>query len=93
MESASHAGKYISRNLQSQFRKWTLKRLRSLVWFLDEWIHRQEIAMRQDAAREQLTEELHPVASAARERAAVCRPRAKRIPRLKYQHGEFVRMR
>lgn len=67
--------------------------LRKIVWVADEWIHRQELAMRQEAGRQEYIAEVDPVASAARERvhkrsARAARPR---LPRLQYKAGEWVR--
>jgi hypothetical protein len=74
-------------------RLWALKKLRMIVWAADEWLHKQELQMRQDAARKEHLAEVDPAASAARERVSkksAHKPRARR-PRLVYQGGQFVR--
>jgi hypothetical protein len=74
-------------------RRWALKKLRAIVWAADEWLHKQELQMRQDAARKEHLTEVDPAASAARERVSkkpASKPRARR-PRLIYQHGYWVR--
>lgn len=112
MESASHAGKNIFRRALKRAAKegksWLLKLLRDIIWRADEWVQRQEVRLRDEAAAVEVSAaalaEVDPVASAAREHAhkraaRAARPRSNRtassarprLPRLKYEHGEFVR--
>ena len=71
--------------------RWTLRRLRAIVWAADEWIHAQEIKQRETAAPAAVSNEFNVAQSAARERAHRKAARAAR-PRLRYQGGQFVRM-
>jgi len=76
--------------------RWTLKRLRAMVWTADEWIHAQELLLRDAAPRpvaHETTDEFNVKASAAREKthkraARAARPRQ---PRLRYAAGAWVR--
>jgi hypothetical protein len=56
-------------------RRWSLRLLRNLIWRADEWVHAQEVAMRQEATTNHesriTNHEFDPAASAARERATV----------------------
>jgi hypothetical protein len=74
---------------------WILRRLRGIVWAADEWIHAQELKLRESAAAPvRPPAEFDRRASAARERehkktaARAARPR---LARLKYAGGQFVR--
>ena len=75
-----------------------LKTARSLVWVADEWIHKQEQALRETADMQAHLEAVDPQASAAREKAiSKNRIRSRKVgktsraPRLRYQAGQFVR--
>ena len=74
--------------------RWMIRRLRAIVWAADEWIHAQELKLRESAAPAlvQAPAEVDRKQSAQRERAfrkSVGRPR---IARLKYTGGQFVRV-
>jgi hypothetical protein len=72
---------------------WALRQMRAVVWMADEWIHAQELKLREPipAAPVAPPVEFNQKASAAREkmfRKTVARtPR----PRLIYKSGQFVR--
>jgi hypothetical protein len=125
MESVLSAAKNIFRKRAEAcgktLRRFLLKTLRNAIDSADEWVHAQEVSLRDEAARPAPLAEVDPAASRERERelkkfagvsAAGCssalfdqgkttgaRPRLsaarsgprRQIPRLKYQHGEFVR--
>jgi hypothetical protein len=76
--------------------QWTLRRLRTIVWAADEWVHAQELKLRESAAA------VAPVAppaefnrqdSAVREKAHKRAARGLRggRPRLIYHGGQFMR--
>lgn len=82
--------------------RWTLRRARLALDVADEWIHAQEVRLREQAAIPQRLAEVDPIASAARERSHKKSARAvsssrtpsrvrPRMPRLVYQAGQFVR--
>lgn len=78
--------------LKSVLWRWTLRRLRAIVWAADEWIHAQEVQLREPAAvPAAVSDEFNVAKSAARERAHRKAARAAR-PRLQYRGGQFVRM-
>lgn len=139
MESAKGAVRNIfqraARACGNKLRIWSLKALRGAIWRADEWIHAQELKLREEAEMEKYRAEVSPAKSAARERvhrresgraahppqgemnlpacppldaaapaiagrttgararlsAVRMGPRRQSFPRLKYQHGEFVR--
>jgi hypothetical protein len=71
--------------------RWTLRRLRAIVWAADEWIHAQELKLREPAAAPaRVSDEFNVAKSAARERVHKKAARAAR-PRLVYAGGQFVR--
>jgi len=76
--------------------RWILRFLRSAIWVADEWVHAQEVKLRDTSHESPGTSHEYDVdASRERERAIKKsqRTRAARVrtPRLKYAHGEFVR--
>ena len=76
--------------LKKKLWQWTLRRLRSLVWIADEWIHAQELKLREPAAAPApAPAEFDRKASAARERVHKATRAAR--PRLIYHGGQFVR--
>jgi hypothetical protein len=76
---------------RSRLKRWLIKMLRNAVDRADEWVHRQEVGIREQVAGgREYAAEVDPVASRKRERAIV-KTRRPRLARLKYQHGEFVR--
>jgi hypothetical protein len=70
--------------------KWLLNQLRAAVWAADEWIHAQELELRESAMALAPPIEFDRKASAARERVHKKAARAAR-PRLVYAGGQFVR--
>lgn len=79
--------------------KLAIRMLQSLVWRADEWLHAQEIKLREPAPAAVIARAAAPdpefdvKASAARERIVKkARAASPRHPRLKYQHGEFVKV-
>jgi hypothetical protein len=100
MEFVKSAAKSISRKLFHAFRSWSIKCLRSLVWTADEWVHRQEVKLRDasPAAPDRLSDglQVQPVPAVDRKSSAV-RERAHkraahpRLPRLRYEQGSWVR--
>jgi hypothetical protein len=64
MESVQSAEKSIFLSA----RKWSLRMLRNALDRADEWVHEQEVAMRQEAGKQEILAEVDPAASAARER-------------------------
>ena len=72
--------------------KWTLKKLRGIVWAADEWIHAQEVRLKEAGSGVQVPDPaVDPVASAAREKVFRSKPARAARPRLRYQGGQFVR--
>lgn len=72
--------------------RWTLKRLRAIVWAADEWIHARELELQETVsakAPRKPPEEFDVRASRARER--VHKAKAARLPRLRYAAGAWVR--
>jgi hypothetical protein len=77
--------------------RWTLRKLRVLIDAADDWIHAEEVKIREAAAAPVVRAARPPIEfdrqkSAARERIhkqAVRSPRA-RLPRLQYSSGEWV---
>jgi len=69
-----------------------LRIARTVTLSVDDWIQKQEVALRQESVKQEALAEVDPVASAAREKAVRRATRKARLPRLKYQHGEFVRL-
>jgi hypothetical protein len=73
--------------------KWTLKYLRNMTDAVDEWVHAEEVKLRDSLATNHqplaANASVDRRASAARERA-IKKTRAAR-PRLRYQAGQFVR--
>ena len=94
MESAWIAAKKSFRKRSAQcaktLRRWSLKKMRNMLWRADEWLIEKEREFQREAVKKELLAEVDPVASSAREKARkkIARPR---VARLKYQHGEFVR--
>jgi hypothetical protein len=81
------------------FKMWAwklfLRTARAITLTVDDWIQRQEVALRGASVVAEFQAEVDPVASAAREKV-IRRERKPRVvrpkpARLKYQHGEFVR--
>ena len=70
-----------------------LRIARSITLTVDDWIQVQEVKLRQEAGRQEILAEVDPSASAVREKAIrrVARAAKPKQPRLRYQHGEFVR--
>lgn len=88
--------------------RWTLRRARLALDVADEWIHAQEVRLREQAAIPQRLAEVDPIASAVRERAVLAARqnndkaqrklnrmavgvKPMRLPRLRYEAGQFVR--
>lgn len=70
--------------------RWMIRRLRAIVWAVDEWIHAQELKMRESTtAPVAVPAEMDRKRSAQRERAF---RKSARRPRLKYAGGQFVRV-
>jgi hypothetical protein len=95
MESVLTAAKNIFRKLFDQSRSnaksWLLRLLRSAIWKADEWIHAQELKMREDRAKPESLAAVDPANSAAREGVHKARAARPRPPRMKYVAGQFVR--
>jgi hypothetical protein len=113
MESAWTAARNIFRKRCARcaktLKRWSLKQMRNLLWRADEWVLRQEVRLRDEAATADFQSVVDPVKSATRERARregaaavslragehkpiLSAPsRRPRLPRLKYQGGQFVR--
>jgi hypothetical protein len=71
--------------------RWTIRRLRGIVWAADEWIHTQELKIRESApAPVAAPAEVDRKQSARREREHRKQTRAAR-PRLVYANGQFQR--
>jgi len=68
-----------------------LRALRAVTLTVDDWIQRQEVALREKSTVAQFQAEVDPVQSRKREK--VSRATKPRRPRLVYQHGEFVEVR
>jgi hypothetical protein len=70
--------------------RFALRRARTILDAADDWIHAEEVKLREAAAPAAPPAEFDVKASAARERVhkRAARPRQ---PRLKYQGGQFVR--
>ena len=77
-----------------------LQALRTVTLAVDDWIQREEVKLREPftlrtegAARAAALAEVEPIASKKRERAQRQARRAIKpaFPRLRYQHGTFVR--
>ena len=77
--------------------RWTLRTLRTIVWAADEWILKQEQAIRDETEKPEsqiagYLAAVDPKASAARERIVrKARASKPKMPRLIYQHGNWVR--
>ena len=75
--------------------RWMIRKLRLLMDAADDWLHAQEITLRESLAtiHQPLVTDLSvdPKASRVRERAIKKTARAAR-PRLRYQGGQFVRV-
>lgn len=71
-----------------------LRIARAVTLAADDWIQRQEVRLRDNSAVATFQAEVDPIASAVREKAIrrAARITKPRLPRLKYQHGEFVRL-
>ena len=72
--------------------RWILRQFRAIVWTADEWIHAQEVQLRETAevaAPAGLSDEFNVAKSAAREKVHKAKRAAR--PRLRYQGGQFVR--
>jgi hypothetical protein len=75
---------------------WTLRRLRGIVWAVDEWIHAHEVRLQCAGDRVQAPDpSVDRQASAAREKT-IKRQRTRHsgtiaTARLRYQGGQFVR--
>jgi hypothetical protein len=72
--------------------RWTLKRLRLAVDAADEWLHAREVQFRearmvQPETPALVNDEFNVAKSRVRERAI----KKAGTPRLRYQHGQFVR--
>lgn len=80
----------IKNEIKKRVWRWTLLRLRSIVDAADEWIHAEEIKLRAPLDPPAPPAEVDRQASAAREKAhkRAARPRT---PRLRYDHGAWVR--
>lgn len=92
--------------MKTKLWKFTLRVLRDLVWRADEWIHTQEIRLRDSLAEREakrlparppigcssasLTNRRKTTGAAPR-LSAVSMGRRRQTPRMVYQHGEFVR--
>lgn len=66
-----------------------LRALRAATWTVDDWIQRQELTLREPAERAEAAKTVDRKASAARERQI--RARRPKLPRLRYEAGQFVR--
>ena len=72
--------------------RWMIRRLTVLLSRADEWVHAQEVKLRESAAMPVAAPvELDRKQSAQRERQHRKQTRAAR-PRLRYQGGQFVRV-
>jgi hypothetical protein len=77
--------------MREKFWRLFLRALRAVTLAVDDWIQRQEVALREKTAVAQFQAEVDPVQSRKREK--VSRAAKPRRPRLVYQHGEFVEVR
>jgi hypothetical protein len=68
-----------------------LRGARAVTLAVDDWIQRQEVALREKSAVAQFQAEVNPGESRKREKAV--RAAKPRRPRLVYRHGEFVEVR
>jgi hypothetical protein len=71
--------------------RWMLRQLRELIWRADEWVHVQEVRLRDEAAMANTKTEIDPIASNARERVIVAARRKQKTSKLRYVGGEFIR--
>jgi len=76
MEFAMDAAKRLWRNAASAWkrnlRRWALKTARKALDRADDWLHAREVAMRQEAARQEFLADVDPAASAVREAIYKC---------------------
>jgi hypothetical protein len=79
--------------MKTKLWKLFLRIARSITLTVDDWIQVQEVKLRQEAGKQEILAEVDPTASAVREKAVrrVVRAAKPKQPRLRYQHGEFVR--
>lgn len=76
--------------------RWTLRQARVIVWAVDEWVHAQELKLRESAATPAAAPvEFNRKASAARERVHKAKHAGRaarpRLAHLNYHAGAWVR--
>lgn len=80
--------------MKRAIQRWALRIGRKLLWRADEWVHAQEVRLREpraDVASITASPGYDRRASGMRERAIVTARRKQKTPKLRYVAGEFVR--
>jgi hypothetical protein len=88
----------LNKRVKFFLRRWALARAQAIVTAADEWLHAKEVALREEIAGvsadgctgASLTNRRKTTGARPRLSAVRMGPR-RQSPRLKYQHGEFVR--
>lgn len=84
----------MNKTIKTALWRWTIRKARMLVDMIDEWLHNEEVRMRESAQSAPSGPVAPPIEvdrTASRAREKVIHKTRVAHPRLRYQGGQFVR--